>query len=277
MFRLLIDGIDAYDAYRLSVSDGGYKDFVRFPKLKTIAYNDWHEKNGIDPDLSEPKLDARDINVSFHICGEAWRYNALIDALSDGAYHRFELIEIGFTKRLRLVKCGNVKSTGDLHSFSLTFSDDFPLERYEYCKPTSALVPYYDYLIDGKDVSDYGLRVLQGTLDEIIKTPDVKENLKVNLNNMSGQIYDGEAVTYKSRTVGLRFLMRARSLREFWQNWNALLYDLVRPDARVLGVSSLNKEIPFYYKDCSVSSFYVDNGRVWFEFTLSVEFFNGVI
>lgn len=276
-FRLYIDGIDAYDAYRLSVSDGGYKDLACFPQLKSIAYNDWQEQNGIDPDLTSPVLDAHSVTMDFHIIGHIKLYYDLIEALSDGAYHLFGFDEIGLTKRLRLVKTGNIHSVQNLHKFSLTFSDDAPLEDYDYYGPTSALLPYYDYMIDDRDVSDYGVRVLDGTLDEIKKQPDVKENLKRNISKVPGVQYDGEVVRYKTRTVGIKCLMRCRSYSEFWQNRNALLYDLTRPGARTLKVAALDKEIPFYYKKCSVDSFHPDGGKVWFKFTIDVEFFKGVL
>lgn len=283
-FRLYIDGIDAYVAYHLSVSESGYNDFACFPKLKPVASNDWHERNGIDPDLSSPVLDAREVTLRCHIIGGMWRYYKLIESISDGAYHLFNLAEIGLKKRLRLVKCGDVKSTRDMHSFSLTFSDDFPLEDYEPYGPVSGLMPRYDYMIDGKDISCYGIRMLDGTLDSIVRQPDVKENLKVSLSHMSGVMYDGEGVdlpngnvTFKSKTVSLRCFMRGRSLKEFWHNWNTLLYDLTKPNERMLSVKSLNKDIPFFYKDCSVDAFFPDHDKVWLEFTLNVEFFKGVI
>ena len=276
-WRTFIDGIDAYDFYRLSVSNGSYKDLACLPKLKNVPFNDWHERNGIDPDLSAPVLDAHEITIDFYIIGSINRYYDFMQALSYGAYHTFRFDEIGLTSRLRMVKTNNVSSIQNLHKFSVTFCDNEPLKDYEYYGPTSALVPLYDYMIDGKDVSDYGIRILRGTYDAIVKQPDVKENLKTNIQSVSGQSYDGENVTYKTRTVALNCLMRTRSLDEFWQNRNALLYDLIRPDARTLKVARLGKEIPFYYKSCNVKSFHPDGGNVWFEFTLNVEFFQGVI
>ena len=200
-------------------------------------------------------------------------------ALSDGAYHLFTFNEIGLKdKKLRFIKSSQPKSVQNLHKFSMTFSDDDPLGGYVYDYATSALLPYYDYSIDGKDVSDYGVRILAGTYEEIIKMPDVKEKLRRNLKILSGQYYDdGGEVTYKTRTVSLKCLMRSRSLAEFWQNRNALLYDLTRPGSHILNVANINKEIPFYYKSCDVDSFHPDGGKVWFEFTLNVEFYKGVI
>lgn len=275
--ELYIDEKDAYLEYGVYIAENAYNDIVSLPALKPIAYNDWHEKNGIDPDLTSPVLAAHDITIDFYIVGYLKAYNDFMQTLSDGAFHTFMFNTIGLTKNLRLVKCSEVKTVQDMHKFSLTFSDDNPFDEYEYYGPTSALLPYYDYFIDDKDVSDYGIRILQGTYDDIIRQPDVKENLKRNIQSVSGQYYDGKNVTYKTRTVGLKCLMRTRSLTEFWQNRNALLYDLIRPGARILKVASIDKEIPFYYKSCSVDAFHPDEGKVWFEFTLNVEFFNGVI
>ena len=94
-FQIYIDGVDAYDYYRLSVAEGGYNDFACFPQLKDIPYNDWDEKNGIDPDLTAPVLDAKSVTIDCYIIGHISRYFDLMAALSDGAYHLFTFNEIG--------------------------------------------------------------------------------------------------------------------------------------------------------------------------------------
>ncbi len=274
---LYIDDKDAYELYRLSVTCGSYAGLACLPKLKNVPQNDWHERNGVDPDLSSPVIDAHEFTLDFHIVGDISLYYGFITAISDGAYHLYSFSEISLTKRLRLVKCGNVKTIQQLHHFSLTFCDDNPMEGYEYEPAASILQPLYDYAIDGKDLSEYGIRILQGTYDSIVKMPDVKENLKVNLSSLNGQSYDGENVVYKSKSVNLNCLMRAGSIEEFWRNRNALLYDLIQPGARTLTVANLSKDIPFYYKSCRPQCFYPDEGKVWFEFVLTVEFFEGVI
>lgn len=274
---LYIDGIDVYAEYGVSVSDVAYDDLVCLPELKPIAFNDWHEKDGIDPDLSAPVLSAKSITIPFHVIGEYSNYKGFIDALSDGSYHSFNFAAIGLTKSLRLVSCGDIKSILDLSSFSLTFSDDDPMKDYVYVAPKSFIALYGDFLLDGVDFAYYGIRVLQGTLDSIKQSPDVKENLKQDISVKAGFRYDGMNVTYKSRTAQIKCLMRASNAKEFWNNRNALLYDLTKPGERVLTVTELGKDIPCFYKGCSVGCFFPDNGKYWFEFTLSLEFFKGVI
>lgn len=274
---LYIDGVDVYSAYGVSVADSAYDDLVCFPNLKPIAFNDWHEKNGIEPDLSYPVLAAKSVTVPFHIVGGYARYKAFLAALSDEAYHTFNFAAIGLTKELRLTQVGELKSIQDLASFSLTFSDDEPMKGYAYMAPSSSVKQLGDFLLDGKDFAQYGVRMLEGTMDSIKTMPDVKENLSRNISISIGQEYDGEVVVYKTRTAELRCFMRAANAAEFWRNRNALLYDLTKTGERTLTVTELGKQIPCYYKGCSVTSFHPDNGKYWFEFTLSLEFFKGVI
>ena len=274
---LYIDGVDVYNEYGVSVSDLAYDDLVCFPELKPIEFNDWHEQNGIDPDLSAPVVKARDISIPFNVAGVHSGYEAFISKLTDGAYHTFNFVGLGLTRVLRLKSCGTIKSVLGLGSFTLVFSDDAPRNEVEYESPSSIIAKYGDYLLDGIDFANYGIRFLRGTMDSITQKPDVKENLKRDISVVDGLIYDGKSVTYKSRTAKLRCLMRAGSAEEFWKNWNALFADLVKPGHRILYVAELDKEIPCFYKGCSVNCFFPDRGKFWFEFTLSLEFFKGLI
>lgn len=274
---LYIDGVDVFSAYGVSVSDYAYADLVCLPGLKPISFNDWHEKNGIDPDLSCPLIDAQEVSIPFSVNNANTSYNAFISKISDGAYHLFNFASLGVTKKLRLKSCGDLDSVSGLSSFTLIFSDDDPMNGYVYSEPVSNIAPLGDFLIDGIDVASYGIRMLDGTMDSINRKPDVKENLVVNPSLKNGVFYDDSKVTFKSRTAELNCFMRASSSQEFWQNRNALLYDLVRPEERVLTVAKIGKQIPCFYKGCSVSCFFPDKGKFWFEFTLSLEFFKGVI
>lgn len=274
---LYIDGVDVYTEYGISVSDLAYDDLVCLPELKPITYNDWHERNGIDPDLTAPVIAAQSITLPFFITGDYSRYSGFLLALSDGAYHAFNFAHIGLEKDLRLVSCGDLKSVMDLSSFSLTFSDDDPMKGYVYSAPSSTVESIGDFLLDGVDLAKYGIRVLQGTMDSIKTAPAVKSNLLRDISVNAGVIYDSEAVTYKSRTAQIRCLMRAKNAEEFWKNRNSLLYDLTKAGARTLTVAKLDKEIPCFYKKCSVGCFFPDREKFWFEFTLSLEFYKGVI
>ncbi len=268
--RTFIDGKDIYTSFGAFVTEGGYADLARFPSLKSVEYNDWHEEDGIEPDLSDPKLDTKEITITFAIRGGKGKTDDLIQLLSDKVSHLFDFREIGLSVNLRLASASAPTVAGQLRLLPLTFADDSPLEDYEYAEPHSSMPQITDCLIDGRKLSDYGVRLLQGTQASLERIPDVKMNLLRNIAGASGALYDTEGeVTYKSRDVTLQCLMRAPSLAEFWLNRNALLYDLVRPDERVLSAGMIGRDFKCFYKSMSVIEFIPVNG-VWMKFSLNL-------
>lgn len=269
--RLHIDGDDAYKQYGVYVVKGGWNDLVAFPPLKTVPSNDWQEEDGIEADLSNPVLNTKEVQLKVAFSGTNSRFSALIELLSDGAYHTFECVYIGRIYRLRLVSQPNMAIAQTLETATLKLANDFPLDGYSYKAPDSSVVPAEDYKFDGRKFTDYGVRVLKGTLAEVKKTPTVKTNLLRNLSHLSGAIYDSGQVTFKTKDVKIYCLMRAESLDGLWRNWDALLFDLIRPDEHLLWVDDLKQEFPFHYKSCQVTEFYPD-GKIWLKFTLTVTF-----
>ena len=269
--RLYIDGYDAYSLYGVYVVKGGWNELIAYPPLKSVDSNDWQELDGIEADLSAPVLNTREIQLKVAFTGGDNRFLALIRHLSDSAYHTFDCRYIKRTYRLRLVAQPNLTVAHVLGVTTLKFADDFPLPDYTYKKPASNMAAYNDYTFDGVNFTSYGVRVLKGTLDEVKKTPTVKTNLLRNINTEAGALYDGKNVTYKSKDVKINCLMRADTLDELWRNYDALLYDFIRPNERRLRVKELNKEFPFYYKSCQVTEFYPTD-KIWLQFALTVTF-----
>jgi len=269
--RLYIDGKDVYTEYGVYVVKGGWNELIAYPPLKTVESNDWQEMDGIEADLSAPVLDTREIQLKVAFTGFDSRFFALIRHLSDGAYHTFDCRHIERTYRLRLVSQPNLSVAQALGAVTMKFADDFPLSGYTYKKPASNVAAYDDYTFDGVKFTDYGVRVLKGTLDEVKKMPTVKTNLLRNISTQMGALYDGKNVTYKSKDVKINCLMRADTLDELWRNYDALLYNLILPNTHNLWVRELNKEFPFYYKSCQVTEFYPTD-KIWLQFTLTVTF-----
>lgn len=269
--RFYIDGKDAFTEYGIYVQEGGYNELVAFPPLKAVTSNDWQEEDGIEPDLSEPTLNTKEFSLKIVLSGMDYRWGGFIERLSDKAYHTFDFREIGRTYRLRLVSNPNTDLATLLGFITVILADDFPLDGYTYKEPEST-VPGSDYYeLDGKPFSDYGVRVLEGTLNEIEKSPNVKTSLLRNINKLNGALYDGEKVTYEAKDVKINCLMQAASLTELWRNYNALLYDLVRPEQRLLYSDETEYEYPCHYKSCSVSEFYASD-KIWLKFTVTVCF-----
>lgn len=269
--RLFIDGNDAYLQYGVYVTSGGFNELVAFPPLKSVDSNDWQEEDGVEADLSAPVLNTREIQVKFAFGGLFSRFCAFIELLSDGAYHEFDCAHIQRTFTLRMTQQPNLDVARMLGTVTIKFSDDFPMKGYKYKAPVSEVTPSDDYSLDNTPLTDYGCRVLKGSLSEVMKTAQVKQNLLRNIKTKTGAIYDGKRVTFKSKDVKLYCLMRAESLTELWRNYDALLHDLIQPEERLLSVRELEQDFPCYYKSCQVSDFFPD-GKIWLEFTLTLTF-----
>lgn len=267
--RLYIDGRDAYAEFGVYVIQGGWNELIAYPPLKPVESNDWQEEDGIEADLSSPVLNTREVSLRIAFGGLDNRLLELLELLSDGAYHIFDCRHIGRMYKLRLVSMPNLTIAERIGTVTLKLADDFPLDNYVYNAPSSAVAPNADYTLDGRKFTDYGVRVLQGTLEEVVKTPSVKDNLLRNINTQQGAWYDGKAVVYKAKDIKISCLMRATTLTELWRNYDALLYDLIRPSERALGVEELGAEYPFHYKSCQVVEFYPMD-KIWLKFTLTI-------
>lgn len=271
--RLHIDGIDAFTKYGVFVEHYGYKSLVQFPSLKDVAINSWAEEDGIEADLSNPQLDTRDLEINFYV-SDYDLVGGLIEKLSDGAYHIFNFSELGKVLSLRLVSELNNNRFKRAGKFTLQFADDEPFWGYEYLVPKNSFgVVKQGYEIDGVDISEYSVYILDGTDDSVLKSPSVKKNLLINVNHRSGAIYDGESVFFETKDVTLKCLIRANNKEEFWRNYNALFWNLTRPSERELYWERTGEPYPCYYKSSNVSKFDIlQNGRIWCEFSIVLVF-----
>lgn len=278
-----IDDIDLYSTYRILVAEGGYKDLISYHALIKPDSNDWQEEDGEEPDLSDPRLDVKEFDMKFG-CVNNNLLGSFFEKLSDGAYHTFNFTEIGKTYKLRLVSEPDRKAIQRLELFSLRFADDFPLEDYTYVAPSSNTVRQTGYSIDDVLLSKYGIMVLEGTEDNLLKMPAVKKNLLRINPDKHGGVYDDKNVTFQSKDVTLNFCLLANNIAEFWRNYNAFLYDLIRivdktedgftykSGERIFYSDALGEsEFPCYYKNQQVKEFYV-SGKVWCQFDLTLVF-----
>ena len=117
---------------------------------------------------------------------------------------------------------------------------------------------------------DYGARVLGDVVDEMKRRNEVKTGLLRKFSTKPGAFYDKAALfCEKGGDRQVQLLMRADTLAELWRNYDALLFDLIRPGARRY------KDAPFYYSSCRVDHFIPDEPRPWLQFTLTLTFFEG--
>ena len=306
--RFHIDGRDAYEDYRVFLSEGSVASLLAYPSLKKVDSTDWPEEDGEEVDLTTPRLDTRNVSLNFvsHDAGLHFgEYGSFVAALSDMGYHDFYFPFMERTFRLRLTSHPSMEHWRRADFFTLQFADDFPpcctvetdedtgeeieedeKKKYTRPEPQSTITSYDDYELDGQPLTYYGVRVLEGSLAEVLKSPAVKQNLLVNGVRLNGAWYDKEWVKFKSKEVKLNCLMRAKDFTEFWKSYEAFLYDLARPDGtvvwtggdvempgeRLLFVDATSLEYPCYYKGCSSEEFAVMPGKIWWKFTLTLVF-----
>lgn len=280
--RTLIDGLDIYTNYGMFVTNGGHDQIVAWPPLKAPAINDWPDEDGIEVDLSHPVLDTKNALVTFAMM-PGGSLAGFMAKISDRAFHTFTFYEIGHEYHLRLLAQDSLKlrHDGQAFRFGLAFCDDFPNPYYSYLAPNGN-APMQPYGIDGKSLSDYGIAVLQGTEAELKKSPPVKINLvrkfakqpgALNDTGETASTYDGEFVYYKSKEVTLNCLLRASDLTQFWRNYKALLFDLIRPGERLLMHPAIGTPKPCYYKNMNIVKL-ITQGEIWCRFNIVLEFTN---
>jgi hypothetical protein len=264
--KLTIDGVDAYATYGLVIPKGGFNGLAQMPPLKKVDFNDWSFQDGIEPDLTDTKLDTSTFSITFFTFSEA-KLNSFFAKMTDGAIHTFVFTEIGLTKRIRYVSCTSRKSIGEMAQVAYTFSDDYPLEGYTYLAPLSTVGGATGYQLDGVDLGAYGISVLKGAKDAILKKSDAKKNLTVSVRNLDGAAYDGYAVKMKERDASIPLLMKARSFTELWRNYKALLFNLSKAGERTL--TAYGVDYPCFYKSMSVS-YFSPSGEIWLGFNLNI-------
>lgn len=269
---IIIDGIDVTTSFGIFIRDGGYEGIVRLPQIKDPELNDWHEENGIEVDLSDLKLKSKEFDIKFGTVNRNADIDGFMNLITNGVYHNFTFPDLQITKTLRLISSNDYKGTVlRLRVFSLVFSEDEPMSGYIYQAPLGGAFPVQGYQIDGIDLSQYGLAVLDRTDDDILKAPAIKQNLQVDISSINGVVYDSNHVRMQAKEVRLNLLMRADNPQVLSHNLNAFLYDLIRPGERQLYFKKNEETYKFYYKSSSVNKLVIIN-RIWCEFSITICF-----
>lgn len=263
MIDLIVDDVDVYAEYGVYITEGGLNGLISFPPLKEPEKVSWAERDGVEVDLSNPKLDAKKLSIDFAINGNG-DYNGFLALILVEGYHIFTFTSLGITKALRVVSLPDL-SVDLITTFKVEFSEDNPVRQFASVGVGTST----DYKLDNKDLSAYGIAVLQGSDDSILKLPDLKQNLTIDSKIMNGVIYDAERVKYNEKQVSLKCLALASTTFAFLNNMNAFLYALTASGEREFTFKNIKYKC--YYKSMSVTNFDY-SGRVWCEFTLNLVF-----
>lgn len=275
--RLYIGEYDVGDNNFACTAFGGFDELIAFPPLKTPPANDWQEERGFDPDLSAPVLDTREVTLRLSATN-AGDYENTLQLLDKMPVVEVSAPSIGRSWLLRFIA-----PTDSAHSstFGLKFADDTPMRGYTYQPPNAEKEREWilstsrrdDFVITEspkRSFADYGARVLGDVVDEMERRNEVKTGLLRKFSTKPGAFYDKAAMfCEKGADRQVLLLMRADTLAELWRNYDALLFDLIRPGARRY------KEAPFYYSSCRVDKFIPDEPRPWLQLTLSLTFYAG--
>lgn len=89
-----IDGISICNRFGVWVTKGGYNGLLAFPAMKEPESNDWPEEDGIEVDLSDPKLEPKEAAVSF-LSDTNDGATDLVAYLSGPGYHCVRIPSLG--------------------------------------------------------------------------------------------------------------------------------------------------------------------------------------
>lgn len=270
--RLYINGNDAFLRYGVLLTQGGINDLLKYPTRKAYLYNDWFEQEGIDADLSEPLFEPKEVNLTFYASSDS-NLEEFVTDLTRSVYHTFEdkLLQREF--KLRLIKQTAVSLVNGFYYTTIAFADDFTSEemtRNISYPVSSALLPDTGYSVDGVNLKDFDVAVLQGTDESLRNIIEVKQNVLHTSKYSNALVYDKEQgyLTPTAKDATLKCLMRAENLEDLWNNWQALFSLLTRQEYRTLRRYNLPQYM-FVYKSCEIPLFYPTD-KIWLEFNLTI-------
>lgn len=268
--KLLINGQDAFADYGLFVLDGEYKNVIQVPPFKKLDTTEWAEYDGIEVDLSTPVLAGRTFQMEFGVTNGA-NINGLIYDLTSSSYITLGFNELGKRYSLRYVQNDAVSLNYKTGRIKLTFAEDSPYITRANPAAYSDVKPQ-GYRLDGVDFCNFGIWILEGSDESVLKLPKVRPALTQSNRTTTGDIYDARATPkLKSKDITLKCLIHTKSVTDFWTRYNSLFTFLVKPAARVLNVEKFKRTMQCYYKNSAVSKFKITSkGGVWCEFSVTL-------
>lgn len=258
-----INGTDIQTLHAKLV-EGSLASLLSYPALKSLNKNDWAEESGSEYDLSAPQLSAKEITLQLLLPESL--YPNLVTLLSVRAYANYTFDFINLNYRLRLIGLSKTQVSGGYVTAEIRLSDDLPLQGYTYQSPTLTAHNVETY-IDGKNLTQYGITLLEGTQQELITAGNAKTPYTAQNSTMSGLIAADVPIYFQERTATLKCFMYL-PISDFIKGYFALLYDLVRPEERTL--SYQGKSYKCIYKDGKITEFYIDDPLIWVKFDLQL-------
>ncbi len=263
-----IDGVSTLNRFGAWVLKGGYKDLLSFPGLVEPEKNDWAEEDGIEVDLSSPKLQSKEITIPFlsKKGGED-----LIVFLSAPGYHTLYIPILQREWNIRLVGQTYNRILSGLEEFSLKFTQDAPTRPALALPDPGVFIHDSGYELDNVSFADYGV-VVERAKDDIFKAADVKKNLSRKISTSDGVIYDVEHLVFSSKEVTFKCYFKAVSISAFWSCYDSFFGALIQPGERKLYIPAVGRTIPCYYKKSDVFKIVSLHNNIIVQFNLTLVF-----
>lgn len=270
-----IDGIDIFTKYNIGIVRDGFNDLFVFPAFKDLYYNDWPENDGIDIDLSDPKLNNKTVDLKFaSVTVDNEMIDSFIVFLTQPGYRTLTMTTLGRSWQLRLNKESARNVERNTQEFTLQFYDDFPLITGSFTRKGYGFnLPKSEYKLDGISFSEYGLIVNKGKA-EIYKSPDQKTNLEVNIGTLNSVIYDTSLYVFKQKEVTLQCSFLCENLDMFWSNYFSFFSILAGSGERLLEVDYMNDVFECHYKSSSDFKIELHPSYILCQFSLVLVFIN---
>ncbi|GIM52017.1 hypothetical protein CAPN004_10470 [Capnocytophaga cynodegmi] len=241
-----------------------YNDLLSFPSLKLQNKNEWAEEDGSEYDLENPKLNTQDVILKFHL--PEIHYEEFMMVIKESTYANFYFERIGKTFRLRYVSMPKIECFRGIISVEVKMSNDNPFSGYIYTSPILTTDNSNAYL-DGKNFSEYGIRLCYGSKEEILGKGELKLPLQVQNNLINGVKVAERPLFLKEKVAKLKCNVHQR-LDDFFKGYNAFFYDLIQPKERLFSFEGVTYKC--VYKESKITGMLLYANSIWVDFDLSL-------
>lgn len=276
--EFFIDGVNSLNTYGVFVWKGGYSSLLSVPAFKSLDITDWLDEDGIEVDLSDPKLQSKTVSLVLGFT-DIDLLESFYGKLMEKSSHAFEFREIGLSLEMRMLTSGGLTGLIKTGKITLSFAVDEPRIQQGSPYPIGVTrVAQRGYLLGGTDLSQFGCWVLSGTLQNTKKPTAVKQNLKVDSRYAAGtQYFPQQTGSVRcSRDVTLSLFINARSSEEFWRCYNSLFHYLTTAGMKTIRFEDSEADDECFYKSSSVRSFEITrSGTWWLMFDVTLTMING--
>jgi hypothetical protein len=257
--------MDLYADFGTKATTRDYlKSVVTPPLLKPFKKTEWADQHGTDYDTSNPVFEARTINIPF-FANSKQNYQNLIAYLEQNIENKWHFEAINRDYMLRLTGSSRVVRQSDGWWFTLTFSEDKPMNAANYSPPMTEYIT--GCTVDGTDFGFFGVcSFLKGYIAEINKPFPIKQNLKISSAETPGLNYPDKNTYYGAKQVKLPVIF-SRSQYNL-QMLDSLVWKLTRPGYRTFA-DSAGTQFLFIYKGVQIDEFVPNE---WLTASINLEF-----